>query len=96
MDEARLQQLLGSLRERVVDMLEHEHRDARGEPEFGRLAADYRSYLRMAHPPARARRLADQILFQERDYTPDETVRREVALAVTRTLAEIYEDWLER
>lgn len=96
MDETRRQDLLGELEKRVREELERDYGQRRGDPELARLAADYRSYVRMAHPPRRAHRIAEQLLFGMREYQSDTGAREELALAVTATLARIYENWLER
>lgn len=96
MDNTELDKLLGKLEERVRGELEREYGERRSDPELARLAADYRSYVRMGHPPARAQRVADQLLFGHRDYGADEATRQRVALEVTAALARIYEGWLER
>jgi hypothetical protein len=67
-----------------------------GHPEpdlMARLARDYRSWVRMGHPPERAVNLARQLRFQHRDYADDP--EQALALRVTELLAEIYEQELD-
>lgn len=82
-----LEQLRETVRERLRD-------EERPEPSLmARLARDYRSWVRMGHPPERAVNLARQLRFQHRRYADDR--EEELALRITEMLAEIYEGELE-
>jgi len=84
--------LLAELKRRVIAAMQAE--TLPDQHTLARLARDYRSYQRMGHAPARAIRLAEQILFQQRDYASRPRLE-EFALDVTATLAEIYEEHLK-
>jgi len=89
-DESGHQQekILADLRERVIQAMGEEQLPDRDT--MIQLAQDYRSYQRMGHAPARARKLAEQIAFQQRWYL-DEKQLAELGLSITATLADIYE-----
>ena len=86
-------ELLDKLQDQVLQELQGEAIE--DESEFARLAADYKSYCRMGHAPARAVRLAEQLLFQRGQYRDREALQA-LALAVTARLALIYRDWQNR
>lgn len=88
--EREWRQLMDRLHEQVLLALKRE--TIENEAEIARLAADYESYCRMRHAPARAVRLAEQLLFQRGRYAEGEQIRQ-LALEVTATLARIYRDW---
>ncbi|MDQ2068391.1 hypothetical protein [Natronospira bacteriovora] len=85
--------------ELLEQLQSHVHTELAREPlpsesDMLRLARDYESFVRMEHPPLRARRLAEQLLFQQRRYA-DETLVRQLGIRVTIMLASIYRDWLQ-
>ncbi|MEA5444338.1 hypothetical protein VCB98_00715 [Gammaproteobacteria bacterium AB-CW1] len=89
--QSDLDALLGRLREEVSAAMKQEGLPA--AEEMARLATDYRSWARMAHAPARARRIAEQLAFHNRVYADEATLER-LSLAVTAMLAELYESRL--
>ncbi|MCP1726515.1 hypothetical protein J2T60_000480 [Natronospira proteinivora] len=86
--DAEQEKILKALHEQVLKALTEENLS--DVEALAQLARDYRSYQRMGHPPNRARKLAEQIAFQQRWYLDDERLQ-ELGLAVTGILAEIYE-----
>jgi|GEM_PF-2567546 len=87
--QALLDQLAGQVQEEMAGP------EAPAAEEQAALARDYRSFLRMGHAPAQARRLAEQLAFQQRWYLEEEELSA-LGLAVTEMLAQIYEKGLEQ
>lgn len=84
------QERLDRLHQQVLLALEEE--GVENDEAIARLAADYESYCRMGHAPARAVRLAEQLLSQQGQSRNRDELQA-LALAVTARLARIYRDW---
>lgn len=86
------EELLDRLHKQVLLALQEE--GVENDETIARLAADYESYCRMGHAPARAVRLAEQLLSQQGQSRNRDELQA-LALAVTARLARIYRDWQE-
>jgi hypothetical protein len=89
--ERSIETLIEHLREGVLAELRRS--GERPSPaEAAAMARDYRSWQRMGHPPARALRVAERVLFQQRIYLDTGDPRRhDLAVRITGLLAEVHE-----
>lgn len=98
--DAALEQLLGAARQQTLAAFEQSVRDGERDPqaeaaEYGRRRRDYLTWLRMEEVPAEAAELAATLL-DRHGLDPKPADRQQFQLALTRMLAELYAEFLQR